>query len=113
MPIYEYQCADCHHQFDVLQKLNDEHIKTCPACSKESAVRLVSAAAFQLKGTGWYATDFKNKGAPEKKSEHATSKKSEQSAAVPETKGAEKKVPEATTASNASNSASNNKGERD
>ena len=65
MPIYEYQCSDCQHQFDVLQKLNDEHIKTCPNCSKESAVRLVSAAAFQLKGTGWYETDFKNKKAPD------------------------------------------------
>ena len=62
MPIYEYQCADCHHQFDVLQKIHDEPIKQCPQCSKEQAVRLVSAAGFQLKGTGWYATDFKDKG---------------------------------------------------
>ncbi len=65
MPIYEYQCTTCHHKFDELQKLNDEPIKKCPECSKDTAVRLVSAAGFQLKGTGWYATDFKNKGKSE------------------------------------------------
>lgn len=64
MPIYEYQCSACHHQFDVMQKMNDAPIKICPACSKETIVRLVSAAGFQLKGTGWYATDFKDKGKP-------------------------------------------------
>jgi len=68
MPIYEYQCTTCHHKFDELQKMNDEPIKKCPECSKDTAVRLVSAAGFQLKGTGWYATDFKNKGKPESKS---------------------------------------------
>ena len=67
MPIYEYQCAGCHHAFDVIQKMNDEPIKTCPVCSKDKAVRLVSAAGFQLKGTGWYATDFKTKNPSEQK----------------------------------------------
>lgn len=62
MPIYEYECTGCHHTFDLLQKLNDAPVKTCPKCSKDQAVRLVSAAGFQLKGTGWYATDFKDKG---------------------------------------------------
>ena len=62
MPIYEYQCTGCHHTFDVLQKINDEPVKQCPKCSENKAVKLVSAAGFQLKGTGWYATDFKNKG---------------------------------------------------
>lgn len=69
MPIYEYQCSTCHHNFDVLQKLNEEPVKKCPECSKNTAVRLVSAVGFQLKGSGWYATDFKNKGKPEQKSE--------------------------------------------
>jgi putative FmdB family regulatory protein len=69
MPIYEYECSGCHHQFDQLQKVNDEPIKKCPQCSKNTAVRLVSAAGFQLKGSGWYETDFKNKGqAPTKSS---------------------------------------------
>ena len=62
MPIYEYQCAGCSHHFDVIQKINDEPIKTCPQCAKNLVVRQVSAPGFQLKGSGWYATDFKNKG---------------------------------------------------
>lgn len=61
MPIYEYQCTDCGHHFDVIQKMNDDRTMTCPKCSEEKATRLVSAAGFQLKGTGWYATDFKTK----------------------------------------------------
>ena len=59
MPIYEYQCSACNHQFDLIQKMSDEPIKTCPKCAEDKAVRLVSAAGFQLKGSGWYATDFK------------------------------------------------------
>lgn len=61
MPIYEYQCLGCNHLFDVIQKMTDEPMKTCPRCSEEKAIRLVSAAGFQLKGSGWYATDFKTK----------------------------------------------------
>lgn len=72
MPIYEYQCSTCHHQFDVMQKMNDPMIKTCPQCAKETAVRLVSAAGFQLKGTGWYATDFKDKGKPKPSAESSS-----------------------------------------
>jgi len=91
MPIYEYQCAACHHQFDVLQKLNDDPVKKCPECSKNTVERLVSAAGFQLKGSGWYATDFKNKGKPESKSETS-------SAASSDTKTADKKATETTAA---------------
>lgn len=61
MPIYEYKCSACNYQFDAIQKMNDEPIKTCPHCAEDKAVRLVSAAGFQLKGSGWYATDFKTK----------------------------------------------------
>lgn len=61
MPIYEYQCTSCHHQFDLIQKVSDEPITECPSCHKNTATKLVSAAGFQLKGTGWYVTDFKNK----------------------------------------------------
>ncbi|MBI2786093.1 MAG: zinc ribbon domain-containing protein [Legionella longbeachae] len=61
MPIYEYQCTSCHHHFDLMQKINDEPIKQCPVCYKNTVTKLISAAGFQLKGTGWYATDFKNK----------------------------------------------------
>tara|TARA_R110000868_G_scaffold244233_1_gene500378 strand:- start:209 stop:451 length:243 start_codon:yes stop_codon:yes gene_type:complete len=64
MPIYEYQCSACHHAFDVLQKMSDDAIKQCPECNQDTAVKLVSAAGFQLKGTGWYETDFKTKNKP-------------------------------------------------
>jgi putative FmdB family regulatory protein len=61
MPIYEYQCTNCHHHFDLMQKISDEPVKQCPECGKNTVIKLISAAGFQLKGTGWYATDFKNK----------------------------------------------------
>lgn len=61
MPIYEYQCTNCHHHFDLMQKISDEPVKQCPECHKDTVIKLISAAGFQLKGTGWYATDFKNK----------------------------------------------------
>ncbi len=64
MPIYEYQCEGCHHQFEVIQKISAEPVKECPQCFENKAVRLVSAPGFQLKGTGWYATDFKDKNKP-------------------------------------------------
>ncbi|GAA5180487.1 zinc ribbon domain-containing protein [Niveibacterium umoris] len=59
MPIYEYRCADCGHQKDVLQKVSDAPLSTCPACGHESFGKALTAAGFQLKGSGWYATDFK------------------------------------------------------
>ncbi|WP_454780801.1 FmdB family zinc ribbon protein [Legionella sp. WA2022007384] len=61
MPIYEYQCTNCNHHFDLMQKISDEPVKQCPVCYKDTVIKLISAAGFQLKGTGWYATDFKNK----------------------------------------------------
>lgn len=70
MPIYEYQCKNCNHTLDLLQKINDLPAVTCPHCSQDSLVRLVSAAGFQLKGTGWYVTDFRDK----PKANDATSK---------------------------------------
>ena len=62
MPIYEYRCGACGHQREFLQRLSDAPLKNCPECGKPELSKLVSAAGFQLKGTGWYATDFKNKG---------------------------------------------------
>ncbi|MDI1351486.1 MAG: zinc ribbon domain-containing protein [bacterium] len=64
MPIYEYECTSCHHHFDLMQKFSDEPVTLCPQCSENTVIKLISAAGFQLKGTGWYATDFKNKGNP-------------------------------------------------
>lgn len=94
MPIYEYQCSHCQHQFDELQKLQDAPISQCPQCHQATAIRLVSAAGFQLKGSGWYATDFKNKGKPEAKTEQSRSASSEESSKA--TTAAEKTSPEST-----------------
>jgi len=59
MPIYAYKCESCGHRQDVLQKVSDPVLSTCPACSASSLVKQVTAAGFQLKGSGWYATDFR------------------------------------------------------
>lgn len=59
MPIYEYQCESCGHEMEKLQKMSDEPLKDCPNCEKATLKKLVSAAAFRLKGEGWYETDFK------------------------------------------------------
>ncbi len=59
MPIYAYRCAACGHAKDVLQKLSDAQLTICPACGAETFTKQVTSAGFQLKGSGWYATDFK------------------------------------------------------
>ncbi|TMH84632.1 MAG: zinc ribbon domain-containing protein [Betaproteobacteria bacterium] len=59
MPIYEYRCTKCGHQEEFLQKASEPALTKCPACGKATFQKLLSAAGFQLKGTGWYATDFK------------------------------------------------------
>lgn len=61
MPIYEYQCNDCGHVFDALQKMSDDPLSDCPDCGKPSLRKLLSAPNFRLKGGGWYETDFKDK----------------------------------------------------
>jgi len=61
MPIYEYQCTACQHQFDALQKISDPCLTTCPNCQRNSLQKLISASGFQLKGSGWYESDYKNK----------------------------------------------------
>lgn len=62
MPIYEYQCAACGHQLEAMQKMSEEPLKECPECHEPALSKLVSAAGFQLKGTGWYVTDYSAKG---------------------------------------------------
>ncbi len=77
MPVYEYCCKKCGHCFDALQGLSDEPLSQCPQCQELSLEKMMSAPMFQLKGTGWYETDFKQKkGAPsENKSESEPKKK--------------------------------------
>jgi putative FmdB family regulatory protein len=62
MPIYAYKCGSCGHAKDVLQKLSDAPLATCPACGAATFTKQVTAAGFQLKGSGWYVTDFRNNG---------------------------------------------------
>ena len=62
MPIYEYQCEACDNQFEVLRKISDAPLVECPKCEKGTLRKKVSAAAFRLKGGGWYETDFKTSG---------------------------------------------------
>jgi putative FmdB family regulatory protein len=59
MPIYAYRCTTCGHAQDVLRKISDPPLNVCPACGAATFVKQVTAAGFQLKGSGWYATDFK------------------------------------------------------
>ncbi|BAL25860.1 FmdB family zinc ribbon protein [Azoarcus sp. KH32C] len=59
MPIYEYRCNSCGFQKEHIQKMSDDPLKTCPSCNADTYQKQLSAAGFQLKGTGWYATDFK------------------------------------------------------
>lgn len=86
MPIYEYQCQACGHELEALQKMSDDALLHCPECNGETLKKKISAAGFQLKGTGWYETDFKNSGsapAPknnDNKSANADSKQSDKSA---------------------------------
>ena len=60
MPIYAYACSDCGLKKDVMQKMSDAPLTTCPECGKETFTKQLTAAGFQLKGSGYYATDFKN-----------------------------------------------------
>ncbi len=62
MPIYEYACVSCDHHLEALQKMSEDPLVFCPECGEESLRKMVSAAAFVLKGSGWYETDFKNSG---------------------------------------------------
>ena len=62
VPIYAYKCSACGHASDVLQKLSDQPLSVCPACGQSTYTKQVTAAGFQLKGSGWYVTDFRNNG---------------------------------------------------
>src|SRR5258707_14574271 len=79
MPIYEYRCGECGHQDEHLQKVAERPLSKCPACGKKAYKKQLSAAGFQLKGSGWYATDFKSSGSKpaEKKADSKTEAKTE------------------------------------
>lgn len=71
MPIYGYRCSTCGHAEDVMQKMNDAPLSVCPKCGAETFTKQVSAAGFQLKGSGWYASDFKGGSSKPKEEESA------------------------------------------
>jgi putative FmdB family regulatory protein len=60
MPIYEYVCSDCGHEFEKLQKMSDAPLRDCPACEQQALKKKISAPGFRLSGSGWYETDFKS-----------------------------------------------------
>ena len=84
MPIYEYRCAECGHQEEFLQKVSEPPLEQCPACHKAAFKKLLSAAGFQLKGSGWYATDFK--GGAKKAADKPEAKADSKSEAAPDAK---------------------------
>ena len=81
MPIYEYRCSTCGYQNDFLQKMSEPPLTDCPECGKSTLAKQVTAAGFQLKGTGWYATDFKNNGTGKSGSRKVENKSSTESGA--------------------------------
>jgi putative FmdB family regulatory protein len=90
MPIYEYRCTSCGHEKEVLQKLSDPPLIECPACGKFSLGKLVSAAGFHLKGSGWYATDFKGGSKPKPKDGSQEAQDKSESKAKSEGEGKDK-----------------------
>ena len=84
MPIYAYRCESCGHAKDVLQKVSDPVLTTCPSCDAQTFRKQLTAAGFQLKGSGWYATDFRG-GASAPKAEGAAAPAADAPAAAPAT----------------------------
>lgn len=84
MPIYEYQCGDCGHRMEALQKISDAPLQVCPGCHSSGLVKLVSASSFRLKGGGWYETDFKTGAKRHGTQEASTDSSTASSGAKPE-----------------------------
>ncbi len=104
MPIYEYRCSACGCQREFLRKVSDPALTSCPECGKETFSKMLTAAGFQLKGSGWYATDFRNSGsAPAAKADDkSTVVKEKSSEAADKTDKSEKPAPAAKTESSGS-----------
>ncbi len=106
MPIYAYKCASCGHAKDVLQKISDAPLSTCPACGQESFQKQLTAAGFQLKGSGWYVTDFRGDG----KSVSSAGKTDDNATASPSTPPATGAAPSDNSASAPATGAANTSG---
>ena len=97
MPIYEYRCQDCHHEFERMQKFSDPPIEACPTCAG-SVQKLISRSAFHLKGSGWYVTDYARNGGQKSDSPEKSTAESD--------KGSTEKTTSETSASGKSDSSS-------
>jgi putative FmdB family regulatory protein len=97
MPIYAYKCASCGHQQDVLQKMSDQPLTVCPQCNQASYAKQVTAAGFQLKGSGWYVTDFRDNGAKKASKDADKSATAEKPADATTPAAADSKTPAAST----------------
>ena len=111
MPIYEYVCDNCGHYLEALQKLSDEPLVFCPECGDAALRKQVSAAAFRLKGTGWYETDFKNsdKKKPAEKAKKESKSSSESSSDSGSSSGSSGKQDKSSSASSSSGKSSSGK----
>jgi putative FmdB family regulatory protein len=96
MPLYEYRCDACEHQFEVIQRFSDDPISVCPSCGAGPVVKLLSSPAIQFKGSGWYITDYARKGQSAGDSKPAGKEKD---AATPAAAGETKSAPAASTPS--------------
>ena len=105
MPIYAYRCEACGHAKDVLQKISDPVLTTCPACGAAAFQKQVTAAGFQLKGSGWYVTDFRggngNNGKASSGSEAAPAAEAKSDAAKPDAAPAPAPAPATSSAPDA------------
>jgi putative FmdB family regulatory protein len=99
MPIYEYRCSTCGFQDEYLQKVSEPPLTVCPSCGKKKFEKLLSAPGFQLKGSGWYATDFKSGSKPAAKADTKGDAKSEPKAESKSEAKPEAKAEKATTSS--------------
>ena len=100
MPLYEYECEACNNRFERIQKFSDPLVETCPKCGKGPVRKLISSPAIQFKGSGWYITDYSQKG---KSSESTSSSKSDSDAS--NTKSSDTKKESTTTPSSSTSTA--------
>ncbi len=75
MPIYEYRCNGCGHEMELMQRMSDDPMKDCPVCKESKLKKLISAAGFKLKGSGWYESDFKSQSKNQSKSQNKNQSK--------------------------------------
>lgn len=100
MPIYDYQCSSCGYKAEVMRKISAPNVEACPECAAEAFSKQLSAPSFQLTGSGWYATDFKNgaKGASNQSVTAGSSSKSAASSASGQSEATAEKKPDAAPA---------------